>query len=59
MGPMMFPWQKENGGWVVLRTSGTSASKSEKLFLLSLMQPGQDFFRSVIIHLTPGMKNLA
>ena len=59
MGPKMSAWQKKKGGWVVLRTSGTSASKAEKLFLFSLMQLGQDFFRSVIIPLTPGMKNLA
>ena len=38
--------------------SGTSALKAVKLFLLSLMQPVQDFFMSVIILQTPGMKNL-
>ena len=37
-----------------MRTLGTSASKAVKLFLLSLMKPGQDFF----ILQTPGMKNL-
>ena len=43
---------------MVLRTSGISASKAVKLFLFSLMQPGQDFFMSVIIFRTPGTKNL-
>ena len=41
-----------------MRTLGTSASKAVKLFLLSLMKPGQDFFMSLIILQTPGMKNL-
>ena len=41
-----------------MRTSGTSAANAVKLFLLSLMQPGQDFFMSVIILRTSGMKNL-
>ena len=35
-----------------------SASKVAKGFLFSLMQPGQDFFMSVLILRTPGMKNL-
>ena len=43
---------------MVLRMSGTSASNAENGFLLSLMHPGQDFFKLVIIFGTPGMKNL-
>ena len=44
---------------MVLRTSGTLALNAENGFLLSLMQPGQDFFKLVIIFRTPGLKILA
>ena len=39
-----------------LRTSGTSTSNVENGLLLSLMHPVQDFFKSVIIFRTPGIK---
>ena len=46
-------------GWLDgLEDIGTSASKAAKGFLFSLMQPGQDFFMSVIILKTPGTNNL-
>ena len=44
---------------MVLRTSGASASNAENGLLLSLMHPGQDFFKPVIIFRTPGIKNFA
>jgi hypothetical protein len=41
-----------------LRTSGTPALNAANGVLFSLMQPGQDFFKAVIILRIPGMKKL-
>ena len=41
-----------------LKDIGTSASNAVKCPLFSLMHPGQDFFRFVIILRIPGMKKL-
>ena len=46
------------GGWMDLRTSGTSASNAANGILFSLIHPGQDFFRAVTILRTSGMKKL-